>query len=61
MMDELTRLGRELGCTAIWVLTDEDNAAAMATYTKAGGTWDGRHHIMYELDLTVDAGGGGAR
>ena len=60
MMAELERLGRELGCTAIWVLTDENNPAAMATYTKAGATWDGRRHIMFELDLTGDGGEGGA-
>ncbi len=52
MLEELARLGRELGCTAIWVLTDEENAAAMATYAKAGATWDGRRSVMFELDLT---------
>jgi aminoglycoside 6'-N-acetyltransferase I len=32
-----TALGRELGCTEAWVLTDEDNAAARALYGSAGG------------------------
>lgn len=62
MMAELERLGGEVGCVAIWVLTDEDNPAAMATYAKSGATWDGRRHIMFELDLTAltphDARGG---
>ena len=60
MMQELTRLCRELGCVTIWVLTDEDNPAAMATYARSGATWDGRRHIMFELDLTTDAVGGGS-
>jgi ribosomal protein S18 acetylase RimI-like enzyme len=30
-------LAWERGCYAMWVLTDEDNAAAMATYRAAGG------------------------
>jgi ribosomal protein S18 acetylase RimI-like enzyme len=60
MMEALVRLGRALGCTAIWVLTDEGNPAAMATYAKAGATWDGRRHIMYELDLTAEPDEGGS-
>jgi len=31
-------LARTLGCYGVWVLTDEDNAAAMHTYAAAGGT-----------------------
>jgi len=50
-MEELARLGKELGCTTIWVLTDEGNHAAMRMYAKAGGTWSGERHIMYEYDL----------
>jgi ribosomal protein S18 acetylase RimI-like enzyme len=53
MMEELRRLGRDLGCAAIWVLTDEDNGAAVATYRRAGGGWGGKRHIMFEIDLTA--------
>lgn len=28
---------RSVGCTEVWVLTDDDNAAALATYAAAGG------------------------
>ena len=42
--------GFELGCT-IWVLT-EDNAAAMASYRRSGGIWNGDRSIMFEIDLT---------
>lgn len=52
LLEELKRLGRELGCVTIWVLTDEGNPAAMGMYAKAGGTWDGERHIMFEYDLT---------
>ena len=52
LLDELSTLGRELGCATIWVLTDEDNAAAMATYRRAGGVWNGDRSVMFEIDLT---------
>jgi GNAT superfamily N-acetyltransferase len=51
LLTELKALGREVGCTAIWVLTDEGNPAAMGMYAKAGGTWDGARHVMFEYDL----------
>ena len=44
LIEELRRLGRERGCAAIWVLTDEENGAAM-TCTRARvepGTATGR-------------------
>jgi ribosomal protein S18 acetylase RimI-like enzyme len=31
-------LARARGCYGMWVLTDEDNVAALATYTSAGGS-----------------------
>jgi aminoglycoside 6'-N-acetyltransferase I len=37
ILGRLNTLGRELGCTEAWVLTDEDNAAARALYGSAGG------------------------
>lgn len=37
MLERLKDLGRELKCTEAWVLTDNDNAAARATYRSAGG------------------------
>lgn len=30
----------------IWVLTDEDNAAAIATYEEAGATSEGTHLML---------------
>lgn len=37
LLQRLVELCRERGCGSMFVLTDEDNAAARATYTKAGG------------------------
>jgi ribosomal protein S18 acetylase RimI-like enzyme len=52
LLAELRSLGRELGCATIWVLTDEDNEAAVATYRRADGTWNGDRSIMFEIDLS---------
>jgi len=37
LVEALRDLAREQGCYGMWVLTDDDNAAAGATYRKAGG------------------------
>ena len=34
----LADLARERDCYGMWVITDEDNEAALATYARAGGT-----------------------
>jgi ribosomal protein S18 acetylase RimI-like enzyme len=51
LIDELKRAGRERGCVNVWVLTDEDNAAAMGLYRVTGGR-DGDPQVMFEFDLT---------
>jgi ribosomal protein S18 acetylase RimI-like enzyme len=40
LVEALRDLARERGCYGMWVLTDDDNAAAGATYRKAGGEID---------------------
>jgi ribosomal protein S18 acetylase RimI-like enzyme len=52
LIDELTRLGHERGCSAIWVLTDEQNPPAMALYASTGGRWNGDRQVMFEYVLT---------
>ena len=37
LVDELARVARAQGCYGMWVLLDDENAAAAATYRKAGG------------------------
>jgi aminoglycoside 3-N-acetyltransferase I len=36
LVEALTRLAKERGCYGMWVGTEHDNAAAQATYRKAG-------------------------
>ena len=51
LLEELKHLAKERGCVSIWVLTDEDNEAAVASYRKAGGEWDGATTVMFEIYL----------
>ena len=38
---------RDRGCTEVWVLTDHDNGAGLATYAAAGGLSDGGGQVMF--------------
>jgi ribosomal protein S18 acetylase RimI-like enzyme len=42
----LADLARERGCTGMWVLTERDNAAAMATYRSAGADEESDHVML---------------
>ena len=42
----LAELAREQGCYGMWVLTDDDNAPALATYTAAGADEQSRHVML---------------
>ena len=53
ILERLKALGRELGCTEAWVLTDEDNAAARATYASAGGV---ESHGVVMVTFPFEAG-----
>jgi ribosomal protein S18 acetylase RimI-like enzyme len=37
LVERLAAAAREANCYGMWVLTDDDNAAALATYETAGG------------------------
>ncbi|MFF0429090.1 GNAT family N-acetyltransferase [Streptomyces sp. NPDC004520] len=37
LVSALADLSRERGCYSVWTITDEDNAAALATYSRVGG------------------------
>jgi ribosomal protein S18 acetylase RimI-like enzyme len=53
----LRDLARERGCYGMWVLTDEDNAAARAAYAAAGGTTPSPQLMLsWEFDRAADAG-----
>ena len=40
LVEALADVARERGCRGMWVLTDEDNDAATATYRRAGASID---------------------
>jgi aminoglycoside 6'-N-acetyltransferase I len=43
---------RALGCLEAWVLTEHDNAAALALYRKLGGVQSGTDIVMFTFELT---------
>jgi len=46
LVEALAELARERGCRGMWVLTDEDNVAAVTTYRRAGATRDERTFLL---------------
>ncbi len=42
----LADLARERGCIGMWVVTEADNAAALATYRRAGGISQGEQIVL---------------
>ena len=45
-MSALAALAIERGCYGMWVLTDHDNSAALATYAAAGGAAPTTHAMI---------------
>jgi|ERR1700722_9274903 len=50
LVDALATLAREKRCYDMWVLTDDENEAAVRTYRRAGGTAPSGH-ILIEWPL----------
>jgi len=46
LLDALVRLARERGCYGMWVLTDDDNGAAVASYRAVGAEREGTHPMF---------------
>lgn len=44
-------VGRELGCSEAWVLTDRSNAPAMRLYASVGGTEVPKDQVMFAFRL----------
>jgi ribosomal protein S18 acetylase RimI-like enzyme len=42
---------RATGCTEVWVLTDDGNPAALATYASAGGEREQQDSVMFTWSL----------
>jgi ribosomal protein S18 acetylase RimI-like enzyme len=53
LVARLRELARERGCYGMWVLTDDDNAAALSTYRRAGAS-DPESHVLLEWALSKD-------
>jgi ribosomal protein S18 acetylase RimI-like enzyme len=51
LVEGLARLARERGCYGMWVGTERDNAAAQATYRKAGADEE-EPFLLLNWDLT---------
>jgi ribosomal protein S18 acetylase RimI-like enzyme len=51
LVDAFTAHARDRGCTEVWVLTEHENAAALATYAAAGGTRDPDDSVMFTWRL----------
>ena len=51
MLREMLALGKELGCSEAWVLTDRDNRPAMRLYASAGGQAAPKDAVMFSFDL----------
>jgi ribosomal protein S18 acetylase RimI-like enzyme len=50
LVGALRALAEERGCYGMWVLTDDDNIAACATYTAAGSAAP-TSHVMFTWDF----------
>lgn len=50
LVEALAALARTKGCYDVWVLTEEENEAAVATYRRAGGLAPS-NHVMIEFPL----------
>jgi GNAT superfamily N-acetyltransferase len=46
LVEALAQAAREAGCYDMWVLADADNAAAHATYARAGGRESSRPVLL---------------
>jgi len=54
LVEALRDVARDLGCYGMWVLVDDDNDVALATYTRAGGVEESRP-VMIGWDLRGEA------
>ena len=53
LVDGFIEHSRDRGCTEVWVLTDDDKPAGLATYASAGGTREPVDQVMYTWQLAV--------
>ena len=51
LLQALFKVGRGVGCTEAWVLTDRSNAAAMRLYASLGGSEAPKDQVMFTFPL----------
>lgn len=51
LVDALLSVGREVGCSEAWVLTERSNPAAMGLYASSGGAEAPEDAVMFSFDL----------
>ena len=51
LINELMAVCKARGCSEMWVLTDEDNAPAIATYHSTGGRRERRGQVLFTYDF----------
>jgi ribosomal protein S18 acetylase RimI-like enzyme len=54
LMSALLEVGRGLGCTEAWVLTDRANIPAMRLYSSLGGTESQKDEVMFTFQLVKE-------
>jgi ribosomal protein S18 acetylase RimI-like enzyme len=57
LVEALARFARDRACYGMWVLTDADNAAALATYRRAGAGAPA-NQVMLEWNISREEVGG---
>jgi len=61
LVEALLEIARTRGCYDLWVLTDDDNDAALGTYRRTGTTAESRHVMLtWDLPSSADDPGGPA-
>ena len=56
ILNELLRLGKQLGCVNAWVLTDRSNDPANKLYKSADGQVAEGDTVMYEFNIAKETG-----
>lgn len=52
IMNEMLKLGKQIGCVNAWVLTDKNNTAANGLYKSVGGNISEEETVMYEFGIS---------
>ena len=54
LVTALAELSRARGCSGMWVLTDDENPAGLATYARAGGVRERPDAVLFNWDFSAE-------